>query len=78
MTEKRILLAVDDEPYILRSIEDLFEDDFKLLLSGDAEEALRMLNSNEVAVILSDQRMPGWAGICSWRKREQFRGPPAY
>ena len=59
--ESRILL-VDDEPHILHSLEDLLEDDFEVLTSTSAEEALGLLESEEVAVILSDQRMPGLTG----------------
>jgi two-component system, cell cycle sensor histidine kinase PleC len=65
MTEKngsKGVLVVDDEPQILTSIRDLLEDDFLVSTAKDAETALRLLEQQEVAVILSDQRMPGMTG----------------
>ncbi len=58
---KRILV-VDDEPRVLASIEDLLEDEFEVLTTTDANEALSLLEREEVEVILSDQRMPGLNG----------------
>jgi CheY-like chemotaxis protein len=58
---KRVLV-VDDEPRVLTSIEDLLEDEFEVLTTTDAQEALRLLEEQEVSVILSDQRMPGLSG----------------
>jgi PAS domain S-box-containing protein len=56
------VLVIDDEPQILASISDLLEDDFAVSATTNAETALRQLEKNGVAVILSDQRMPGLAG----------------
>ncbi len=53
---------VDDEPQILTSIRDLLEDDFTVSTAADAETALHLLEDHEIAVILSDQRMPGVSG----------------
>ena len=60
--EGKRVLVVDDEPRVLTSIEDLLEDEFEVLTATDAQEALRLLEEQEVAVILSDQRMPGLSG----------------
>ncbi len=59
---KHRLLVVDNEPQILVAISDLFEDDFRILTATDGWEALRLLEENQVSVILSDQRMPGMNG----------------
>src|ERR1051326_7851872 len=56
------VLVVDDEPQILTSIRDLLEDDFLVSTANDAETALRLLEQQEVSVILSDQRMRGVTG----------------
>ena len=56
------VLVVDDEPEILGSLQDLLEDEFVVSTATDAETALRLLGQMEVAVILSDQRMPGVSG----------------
>ncbi len=57
------ILYVDDEPDNLRIFELTFRRDFSILTARDAEEGLRILNENPVAVVLSDQRMPGMGGV---------------
>jgi PAS domain S-box-containing protein len=59
---KCAVLVVDDEPEILNSLQDLLEDEFVVSTATDAETALRLLGQKEMAVILSDQRMPGLSG----------------
>lgn len=60
----RTLLIVDDEPHILSSLARLFQGaGYHLLTAQGGEDALRLLESNEVHVILSDQRMPGMTGV---------------
>lgn len=56
------VLVVDDEPQILESIHDLLEDDFEVVVSTDATEAVRFLRDAKIAVILADQRMPKLTG----------------
>ncbi|MFD1283024.1 ATP-binding response regulator, partial [Methylobacterium goesingense] len=57
------ILAVDDEPDILIALEDLFEDEYRVLTTTKPAEALAILAATpEIAVILSDQRMPGMTG----------------
>jgi signal transduction histidine kinase/response regulator RpfG family c-di-GMP phosphodiesterase len=65
MTEqpyKPRVLVVDDEPQILESIHALLEDDFDVVVSTDAMEAVEILKNAQVAVILADQRMPNLSG----------------
>ena len=57
------LLYVDDEPDNLRIFELTFKRDFSILTARNADEGLRLLNENPVAVVLSDQRMPGMSGV---------------
>ena len=60
---KGTILAVDDEPDILVALEDLFEDEYRVLTSAKPEEALEILRAEpDIAVIVSDQRMPGMTG----------------
>ncbi|HCI13114.1 MAG TPA: diguanylate cyclase [Gallionellaceae bacterium] len=60
---RRTLLIVDDEPHILNTLIRLFRNrGFYLLTASSGEEALRLLASNEVEVILTDQRMPNMTG----------------
>ena len=59
---KFCVLVVDDEPQILTAISDLLEDEFDIWTAGDGPAALKILERQEMAVILSDQRMPGMSG----------------
>ncbi|MCJ2121714.1 response regulator [Methylobacterium sp. J-077] len=57
------ILAVDDEPDILIALEDLFEDSYRVLSTSNPNEALEILHAEpDIAVVLSDQRMPGLTG----------------
>ena len=56
------LLILDDEPSILTALQDLFEDDYQVFTTNDAQTALRLMRENEVAIVLSDERMPGLSG----------------
>lgn len=56
------LLVVDDEAAIAASIADQFRGRYRVLTALGADEAQAMWRSEDVAVILSDQRMPGMTG----------------
>ena len=56
------LLILDDEILVLRSLEHLFEDDYRVFTASDAETALRHVRGHDIAVILCDERMPGISG----------------
>ncbi|SFV04819.1 PAS domain S-box-containing protein [Methylobacterium sp. 174MFSha1.1] len=57
------ILAVDDEPDILVALEDLFEDEYRVLTTSRPAEALALIAAEpDIDVILSDQRMPGLTG----------------
>jgi len=60
--DKPIILAVDDEPQILRALAALLGTRFEVLSDSDGRAAIETLKAREVAVILSDQRMPGMTG----------------
>jgi putative nucleotidyltransferase with HDIG domain len=58
------VLFVDDEENILRSVERLFrEKDFSFRSALNARDALSIVQKEEVAVIVSDNLMPGMSGI---------------
>jgi signal transduction histidine kinase len=65
MTANRpTIVVVDDEPEVLRSLHDLFRLEYRVLTferGADALESLATLDN--VAVILSDQRMPEMSGV---------------
>jgi PAS domain S-box-containing protein len=57
------ILAVDDEPDILVALEDLFEDEYRVITTSRPAEALALIAAEpDIDVILSDQRMPGLTG----------------
>lgn len=61
---RRTLLLVDDEPSILSALKRLFRPDgYRLLTAASGAEALELLATHQVDVILSDQRMPGMTGV---------------
>lgn len=60
---KERILLVDDEPQVLVALEDLLAEEFVVLTANSAARALRLVESeNDLAVILSDQRMPNMTG----------------
>jgi PAS domain S-box-containing protein len=57
------ILVVDDEPDILVALEDLFENDYRVLTASSPTQALDILQREpEIAIIISDQRMPEMQG----------------
>lgn len=61
MTHK--LLIVDDEIANLRLLKRLFSDDFHCLTAASGPEAIKLLEQHNVAILISDQRMPQMTGI---------------
>lgn len=62
-TQRPFVLVVDDEPEILVALSDLLESAYTVLTASSGEEGLECLRANSgVAVIISDQRMPGMTG----------------
>jgi class 3 adenylate cyclase len=61
MTEASVLL-VDDEPRVLDALEALLAMDHRVLRADAPHAALERLRGRDLAVVLSDQRMPGMTG----------------
>ena len=60
---KERVLVVDDEPQVLVALEDLLTDQFAVVKSGSAENALDLIErEGDFAVVITDQRMPGMTG----------------
>lgn len=57
------VLFVDDEPENLVVFEAACQDRFSILTAGSARDALEVLRTHEVAVLIADQRMPGTTGL---------------
>jgi response regulator RpfG family c-di-GMP phosphodiesterase len=56
------VLVVDDEPQIVASMADLLRRDYHVFGTDDVAEALRLLATEEIAILLTDQRMPRTTG----------------
>lgn len=64
MTAKQAtILVVDDEPDILIALEDLFENHYRVISTTSPLKALDIIDhERDIAVIISDQRMPEMPG----------------
>jgi response regulator RpfG family c-di-GMP phosphodiesterase len=60
---KHKILLVDDEPANLRVLEKLFRRDFFVLTASSGAAALQLLEQHDVALLITDQRMPQMTGI---------------
>jgi len=58
----RTVLVVDDEPASRRAVERALDDECRVLAAAGAGEALRLLDTEAVALMISDQRMPDMLG----------------
>jgi two-component system response regulator HupR/HoxA len=56
------VLVVDDEPDILRSFTFNYGDDFQVMTAASGAQGLQLLETQEPAVIVADQRMPAMSG----------------
>ena len=69
---RHTILVVDDEPDVVKSVQDLLRLDYKVLGATRAADALVILNREIVDVVMTDQRMPEMSGVEFLRKaREQ-------
>jgi response regulator RpfG family c-di-GMP phosphodiesterase len=64
MCENRhTVLCVDDEKNILGSLKRLLrKEDYRILTASSGEEGLKVLEENDVQMVISDQRMPEMSG----------------
>ena len=57
------ILCVDDDYPNLLTLRMALEPEFSLICTSSAEEALAIMESRQVAVLVTDQRMPGTSGV---------------
>jgi len=60
---RHCLLVVDDEPDVCDSVHDLLRLEFEVLKARSADEGYRLMQENEVHIIMTDQRMPKVSGV---------------
>ena len=63
MASRHTILVVDDESSYVGSVIDLLRHQYRVLGTTDPLEALRILEEQEVHIVLTDQRMPGISGL---------------
>ena len=66
------ILIVDDEPDVLESLRLSLELDYEVLTAPGGEAALGLIAEREVALIISDQRMPGLNGVQFLEKAQEI------
>ncbi len=64
----RVVLVVDDEPASQRAIRRALTEEGRVLIAASAAEGLRVLAHEAVALVVTDQRMPGMSGTAFLRE----------
>jgi len=67
------VLIVDDEPRVLDSLEAVLAAEFRVLRAEGGPAALDVLGREEVAVIITDHRMPGMTGVELLRRSQEHQ-----
>jgi len=62
-SNRHCLLIVDDEPHVCDSVHDLLRREFRVLKASSAVEGYRIMQEEEVHIVMSDQRMPQITGV---------------
>lgn len=71
---EQCVLFVDDEQSVLSSIKRMLMDEtYEQLFASGGEEALTLLEDNDVSVIISDMRMPIMDGVAFLEKSRDLR-----
>ncbi len=61
--DKPVILCVDDEPFILRSLaRTMRREGYTILTTEGGDQALQILESEHVDLVIADHRMPGMSG----------------
>ncbi len=63
MADEHKILVVDDEPANLRLLQRVLGDDYQTLSASSGAEALKILQAEDVSLIITDQRMPHMTGV---------------
>lgn len=71
--KKFLILYVDDEEKSLKVFKNYFSDHFRILTATNAADGLKLLEArgDEIAVLMTDQRMPGEKGVELLEKARQ-------
>jgi two-component system response regulator HupR/HoxA len=69
--DQATVLVVDDEPRVLDALEAILAAEFRVLRADGGEAALRLLETEDAAVILTDYRMPRMNGVELLRRSQE-------
>ena len=70
---KRTILIAEDEEKMRRILEVNLQDQYRVLLAKDGEEALRLFKENEVNLLLTDMKMPEKDGLSLLHDAKRLR-----
>lgn len=62
-TDRPVIMFIDDEPRVLKSMRAMFRRDYAVHLANSGADALKILAGNSIDVVVSDQRMPEMTGV---------------
>lgn len=62
LDRKHRLLLVDDEPRVTSSLHAIFRREYDVYIAHSGNQALELLKTTQIDVVVSDQRMPGMLG----------------
>jgi len=60
--EKYKILVVDDEEHLTDVLESLLSEEYDGFSATNAKDALAIMEENDIALVISDHRMPGMSG----------------
>lgn len=63
MPPRHTLLVIDDEPDVVQSVKDLLRLDYRVIGTTSAQAGLKMMEDEEIHIVMTDQRMPGMTGV---------------
>jgi two-component system OmpR family response regulator len=74
---KKNLLAIDDEPNMLKCLEKALEaKGYKLFVTDDPEEGLNIFKKEDISLVLLDIRMPQKSGFDIYKEFREIRRLP--
>jgi len=69
---KRTILIAEDEEKMRRILEVNLQDQYRVLLAKDGEEALRLFKENEIHLLITDLKMPERDGLSLLHEVKRF------
>ncbi|MEA4911294.1 MAG: response regulator, partial [Oscillospiraceae bacterium] len=77
--QRYCVLIADDDKYSLRMLQKALEKDYRVLTAADGEQALALMNAQEIALLITDIQMPklsGWDVLEAMQQKEALKDVP--